>query len=375
MEKLKVAQISLSMGTGGLEHCILNLINHLDPERFDTTVGCLDYAGELFPRIAAAGHTSFCETRRPGLDWRLIFRLKNYFAKTGVHIVHTHNQAAHFYAGIAAFLARVPVRITTEHSRHHIAVETRRIWEKQVLCTLTDQWVTVNQPLYEASREDGLPLKKLHVIQNGIPVPDACPEPQPHSKLAAQLGLSPEDQVVLMAARLDSVKNHELMFQALAREKSNLTRVRLLIAGDGERREYLERLAQELGIADQVIFLGNRDDVGELLALARVFVLCSHTEGLSLALLEAAASGTPILISRPANTAAFVTPDETGVESAPSAREMGRCLKQMLADPQALRPMAEQAFQRVKARYSARAMAENYADLYLDLARKKGVCQ
>ncbi len=374
MEKLKVAHVTLSMGIGGLEHCILNLLGGLDPHGFDTSVVCLDYPGALYPILRRKGIPAVCERRQPGLDLGLIRRLVSFFKAGGFHIVHTHNQASHFYAGIAAFLARVPVRVTTEHSRHHIAREKRRIWEKKLLYGITHQWVVVNEALREASlQEDGLSPARVSVIPNGIALPDHLPKPCPDIGAKAALGLRDDAPVILMVARLHPVKNHGMLFEAVARGRGALGAAQIVLAGDGEERTGLKALAKELGIRERVHFLGGRDDVDHLLSLADVVVLCSHSEGLPLSLLEAAAAGVPILITRAANAAGFVVNGVTGIVAEQRADDLARRLREMLETPEELTPMVEKSFKQVSKRFSSRTMVKQYGELYQSLARKKGV--
>ncbi|MCG8567361.1 MAG: glycosyltransferase [Desulfobacterales bacterium] len=361
------------MGVGGLEHCILNLIQSLDRSRFDIGVGCLDYPGDLLPRVEGKGFKTFCEKRKPGLDWKLILSLAARFKREGIDIVHTHNQAAHFYAGIAAFLARVPVCITTEHSRHRVASKRRRIWEKKVLFKMTDQWITVSQSLFESCLGDGFSQQGLRVIPNGIPVPDELPPRSDHGALKKELGLSPESRVLLCVARLVPVKNLELLLNAFALYRDRLPDTHLLLAGEGPDEKRLQGITASLGLEGRVSFLGSCDNIPVLLSLADLFVLCSHSEGLPLALLEAAAAGTPIVITQPANAAGFVVNGDTGVEVPPHADALGRAIQDILDRPQAAIPMVENGFNQVRETYSVAQMARQYQDLYLTLAREKGV--
>lgn len=166
---IKIAHFTLSMAPGGIEMLIANLAAALDRERYDLTVCCLDSGGTLLEKIHQLGYKSIIFQRSPGLDWRLIIRLAKWLHKKKLHIVHTHNQAAHFYAGLAAWLVRVPCLVTTEHSRHYIEKRFRRRLEKAMLYQITDQWITVSETLKKRSLEiDGISSKKLNVISNGI---------------------------------------------------------------------------------------------------------------------------------------------------------------------------------------------------------------
>ena len=169
MTEVKILHITLSMDTGGIENFIVNFARKIDRARFNMTVGCLDYGGVLLNEIKHLGHSSFVLCRRPGFDWKLILKLARIFRKEKYKIIHTHNQASHFYGGLAARLARVPCLITTEHSRHNTGTKLRRRIEKGLLYRITDNWVTVSRELAQvASDRDGLPIGGITIVPNGV---------------------------------------------------------------------------------------------------------------------------------------------------------------------------------------------------------------
>lgn len=360
------------METGGLEQTICHLVRHLDPARFRAIVGCLDSGGVLLDQIGDTPY--FIEARKPGIDFGLILRLVRYFRDRQIQIVHTHNQAAQFYAGIAARLARVPILICTEHSRHHIQGVLRRILEKRVLCHLSDVWVEVSQELLQESLlSDGLPLNKLKVVHNGIPIPSLNRSHAQKDEIRSRLGLCGSDLVILMAARLDPVKNHKLMLKTVKELKGREIMIRLVLAGDGDEMDSLKRMVNQLDISGQVSFLGNRSDVPELMTISDIFVLCSHSEGLPLSLLEAAASRVPILVTPGANQAGFVQDQINGWVARPEPAAMADRIQVILSNQPQAKDMASVGFEKVKSLYSVETMVRAYEDLYLGLAQKKGL--
>lgn len=371
--KLKLVHITLSMGTGGLENCIYHLVRTLDPGRFDLEVGCLDYGGELLGPIHRLGIPTFIERREPGLDWQLILRLARYFRRKRIHIVHTHNQAAHFYAGIAARLARVPILITTEHSRHHIEGIQRRQFEKKILYRITDQWVTVSPELYrESVGKEFFSPDRLSMIPNGIPIDGYNVEDRKKVQIKSQLGLAEDTKVVTMVARLDPIKNHGLMLRSFSIICKKNNKIHLLLAGDGKDLDSLKQMACDLDISEKVHFLGIRQDVPELLGISDLFVLCSQSEGLPLSLLEAAAARVPAVITPLANKAGFIGNQKTGSIVKAEPGDMATLLIDILERPDQYRGMTEAAYEKVCKHFSVHSMTAAYEHLYYSLARKKG---
>ena len=143
---------------------------------------------------------------------------------------------------------------------------------------------------------------------------------RPRTEVRRELGLAPEAVVVGLVARLDHWgKGHREFFTALAALPDGYP-VEALIIGGGRREAEMRRLAAELGLAGRVHFLGQRDDVPDLLSALDLFVLPSHSEGVSLALLEAMAAGLPVIATAVGGLPEVVTDGENGLLIPPRTR-------------------------------------------------------
>gem|GEM_PF-459598 len=370
---IRVAHITLNMHTGGIENFILNFSRKIDRTKFELTVGCLDGGGVLLDDIDRLGHKSFVLSRRPGLDLSLIFELAKTFRKAGYHIIHTHNQASHFYAGLAARLAGVPCLITTEHSRHNIDLKLRRRIEKFFLSRITDAWITVSADLAHAAvQKDGLSRAKVSVIPNGIDtdlfsVTESPEHKKRQNELRGSLEIQQDARVAIIVARLDPVKNHSMLLRALSSSELLKRRVCLLIVGDGELRDELTNLSRNLGLERCVRFLGLRRDIPDLLALSDLFVLCSHTEGLPLSLLEAMAAKVPVLITRPANKARLIMDGRNGRVVDHSSEALGQGILELLEAQSKFASFTGKAAELISESYAIDSMMHRYEKLYLDL--------
>lgn len=375
--KVKLLHLTLSMETGGIEHCICNICDGIDKKKYDITVGCLDSGGTLLKFIQELKCDTFIERRAPGLDWKLISRLVQRFRAQKYHIVHTHNQAAHFYGGIAARLAGVPVVITSEHSRHNIDLSQNRILEKKFLYKISDQWVLVSEALYGQSvYKDKLNPIKLTVIQNGIDIQKfkkgSIFSPCVGVKKKA-LSLPENSKVLIMVARLHPIKNHEMLLDAYALKRDKLYNLHILFAGEGECSDHLKSRASELNISDHIHFLGDRQDINELLWLSDAFLLCSHSEGFPLSLIESAAAMVPVIITRASNKANFIQDGFNGVVIEHNKKALADSLIHLIDDHNNLKEMAVRGFDVVKEKYSVESMTDAYDELYTKLLTKKGV--
>ena len=367
---LKVAHITLSMEMGGIENFILNFAANAKDKRIEMIVVCLDSGGELISEVNKLGIQSYIFKRKPGFDWRIIFTLYRFFLSKKIDVVHTHNQASHFYAAIAAKMCGVPVIITTEHSRHNVDLYFRRRVEKFLLSQITDYWVSVNEKLAMQSRiADKLQSEKIKCIPNGI---DILRFQQPNSLFLAQravsikkeIGIPGDAEVIVMVGRLEPVKNHSLLLHAASRLKCNINNIHIVLVGDGPLKNDLKELAKQLDISDRVHFLGIRKDVNIVLWASDVFVLCSKTEGLPLSLLEAMAAKLSIVTTRSANGSGLVLNKINGMVAENDAQSLAECIECLIANTEYRRKLVKTGFDLVARNYSIKKMISQYEFLY-----------
>lgn len=161
-------------------------------------------------------------------------------------------------------------------------------WASRLVCT---HEVAVSEAVAVWLKSfGGYPDSRIHVIPNGCDVAHIYSRAESRRQITQEYPRS-----VIMVARLDGAKDHETLFYAMAKVRKHLPDVELLVVGDGQRRQTLEALAWELDAG--VHFLGNRDDVPELLGSASAFVLSTYSEGMPNALIEAMAARLPVIAS------------------------------------------------------------------------------
>ncbi|MFI5166983.1 MAG: glycosyltransferase family 4 protein [Thermoanaerobaculales bacterium] len=187
-------------------------------------------------------------------------------------------------------------------------------------------------------------------------------------EVRADLGLDSSSRAVLFVGRLAEEKGCRHLVEAVPGLLSRVPGAVTLLAGHGPDRERLEALARRTGVASQVRFLGNRDDVADLLAAADVVCLPSVREGLSLSLLEAMAAGRPVVASNIAANRALLDDGITGLLVPPSdPAALARGLIAILTDPERAMEMAKAARRRALAEHSPKRQWELYSALYRDL--------
>jgi glycosyltransferase involved in cell wall biosynthesis/peptidoglycan/xylan/chitin deacetylase (PgdA/CDA1 family) len=351
-----VCHVVLNLKVGGLERLVCSLATSFAGEA-RTIVLCLDERGELAADVERAGGEVVVLRRRRGTDWLLPFRLARFLRRRGVTATHTHSLDPMWYTAAAALLARVPVRVHTQHLNLGGAPYTRRHRLKFRIAAAGQTSIASITPEIDASvAACGVPSRRRTVVLNGIDT-DAC--------AAAAARGERGGSVIGTAARLTHQKGIDCLLRAFAAVRAAEPRARLRIIGDGPLRGELEALAAALGVSDATEFAGFRSDVPGELASLDVFVLPSRFEGLPLALLEAMASGLPVVASAVNAIPQAVDDGRCGMLVAPGDVDgLSRSILALLAEPALRRQLGALAAERVSSHYSLRAMVCGYRAIY-----------
>jgi len=183
----------------------------------------------------------------------------------------------------------------------------------------------------------------------------------------AELGVEPEDVLLVFVGRVVPIKRLEVLLRALAQTRESGRRLRLALVGDGEERPGLERLAAELGISDDVFFLGYRRELQPVFAAADVAVLSSDNEGTPVSLIEAAAAGLPAVATDVGGVHEVVS-EETGVLVPPGdPAALGNALAAIAGDEDRRRRFGAAARRRALERYDAARLLADIDALYREL--------
>jgi glycosyltransferase involved in cell wall biosynthesis len=202
---------------------------------------------------------------------------------------------------------------------------------------------------------DHVPRSRITVIRSGLDV-EAWRPPLDKAEARTRLGIPVDAPVVGWAGRIEPVKHVALLVDAVAR----LEGWWLLVIGDGSDAGAVRTAAARAGVADRMVFTGEVADVRPALAALDVFALVSHTEGLGLALLEAMATGLPVVATDVGGVPEVVTAGHDGLLVAPDASALATALVAARARPE----LGVQARQTVAARFSEEAMVDAFIDLW-----------
>ena len=318
---LQLSLIVDHIHVGGAEVLLLNLFRHFDPAVVQPRLICLQEAGTMAREFEAYGFPVTVIGRSGRYDMRTVPRLARRFRQDRTDVVLvTHLHPAPLTLGRLAARLTLRASVVAPHGMDTLTFTGRRCLPRHDVETLflSDAMVLVapSQGSY-LHREEGVgryPWRRIPevVIPNGIPLPPV-PTAIDRAWARAELDLDEQDVVVGIVARLEAVKAHEVLFDALAKLAAADSRLRLVVVGDGDREADLKGLANTLGIADRVRFTGLRRDVAQLLPGFDMACLTSRYECAPLVVIEAMAAGLPIIATDVGAVRDMINDGEEGV--------------------------------------------------------------
>ena len=328
----RIAHVIPSLQVGGLQKIVVRLVDHFQ-SRMDHLVVTPSGDGPLraqFPTRVPV--RPLADPRRSG-KWNAL-RMARLFRAYKPDVVHTRNWTC-IDAIIGARLAGVPVVIHGEHGREASDPEGRNAFRRRVrrlLGPLVTEFVTVSRDLARWLASDvGISPAKITHIYNGVDTDAFSPGDQHEARKV--LGLPHEPIVMGTVGRLDPVKDHRGLIEAFHRLAGRRD-TQLLIVGDGPCRPELEHLASELGLRGRVRLLGERDDINVILRALDIFILPSLGEGISNAILEAMATGLPVVATHVGGNPELVDDGVTGfLVPSRSTSSLAAALQRYLDDP------------------------------------------
>lgn len=359
-----VIQYTDSTGWGGAEQAMLHLLGGLDRARWQPLLVHHGAPG-LAPLIDGARQLGVEQWMVPpmrggqGLAHMAGFARRLRAAQPAVFHAHLTWPLGCKQALVAAIGAQVPAIIATEHLFVPVPWRRSRLVER-VVALGVHRYIAVSHDLAQQLQTTfEFPPRKLAVVHNGIML-DHFDQPRDDG-LRASLLAGRERPIVLAAARLDPQKGQQYLLEAATHVPDAL----FVLAGDGPDRRVLEAQARALGVADRVVFLGQRHDIPALLASCDLFVLPSLFEGLPLGVLEAMAAGVPIVASDVGGVGEAVTNNTSGLLVPPcDPAALADAVTTLLHDQALAQRLAIAARMRVRTEFEVDTMVRRVTGIY-----------
>jgi len=372
-----IAHVVFRFDVGGLENGVVNLINHLPRDAYRHAVISLTDITDFRRRVTRNDVQFVALQKSPGHAYKLYPALYKLFREMRPAIVHTRNLAA-LETVVPAWAAGVPVRIHGEHGRDMLDLHgsnRKYQWVRKLYRPFVTHYIALSRDLerYLCARV-GVPAPRVAQIYNGVDALRFRPAEAGRGEIEGCPFRDSRFWLVGTVGRMDPVKDPlnlvRAFIQALQLAPSKRERMRLLLVGDGVLYSEARAMLAGAGIADLAWLPGERNDVPDILRGLDCFVLPSLGEGISNTILEAMATGLPVIATNVGGNAELVTAGRTGELVAPADPEgMAQRLVRLAAAPDAAAAMGRAGRADALARFSLEAMVTAYQSLYTQQLR------
>jgi glycosyltransferase involved in cell wall biosynthesis len=356
---------------GGCEEVALTLLCGLDRDHWRPVLLHHDEPAlaRLVERAVAAGVESHALPPKADCGpWHAVTAISTWLKQLKPAVFHAHLSwpLACRHAVLAARLAGVRAVVATSHLYFPLHGVRFGGLKRSMQTAALDRYIAVSEQVgHHLHRDFDVPLAKLRVVRNGIPLApfDQCIDPS----LRDALREGTTRPIVFTPARLHTQKGHRYLLAAARQVPDAL----FLLAGDGPERDDLQRMAAELGVADRVRFLGHRPDVTKLLLHCDLFVLPSLFEGLPLSVLEAMAAGKPVIATDVGGTDEVVTHGVSGLLVRPADPDaLANAINAVLGDPAKAARLGAAGQARVRQLFRAETMVQGVQEVYREVLRQ-----
>ena len=363
-------------GIGGAEKFIVSLCRGHNKSRFEAMVCVLFSGGVVSDQISREGYDVTVLNMANGFDLIRALRLIPIIKNRRIDIVNIHGQNP--LGKLCSALSGAPVIVHTDHGTTVGSPLTRRqrvVLFNRLLTPFIDHFIAISQGMKKSLRlREKIPGNKITLIYNGVDVEDISKVSCNKTELRESLGIPPGIPVLGTVGRLAPEKQYPLLLKSLSILKNWGIEFISLIVGDGPDRKPLESLAKKMSLNDQVRFLGQRNDVNQLLEFMDVFVFSSGGEAFSITLLEAMAAAKPIVAFDVKGVDEAIVTHETGfLVPFGNIEEFANKVKLLLESPELALRMGKSGFERVNTEFDIRSNIKKLEVLYESLLEDKQI--
>lgn len=368
----KVLLLRCSDAFLGAENVVLQLALNLQCCGYEPLVAVTQDDGQVTPELALRAEANGVKTKifkaAGAFDFSVVRRIKSYIENESIDIIHTHGYRENIYALLSGYIKN------TVATNHLWKRSTRKLkiyaFIDSIVMRLIPAVVAVSAPIRDEMLERGLSDKRLHIVSNGINVSThakCCTQEQVNRMFSVPEGAT----CFVMVSSLTLEKGHIYALEAIAALDNNLkNQVYLVVIGDGQEFENLQRVALTLGLEGNVYFAGRRNDVTDILPFMDVFLMPSLKEGLPMAMLEAMAAGLPVIASDVGDIPYVFSLSKEKFGFLLESKNVGQISDAIVAalkNRESLCAWGESAKKLVARSFSAEAMTAEYAEIYASL--------
>jgi len=363
----KLLHIVLYLPYGGLEKIVYDFSVALNGKGYEVHVVALQAGGPMQDKLEQAGIPVDVLGKRPGkIDFKLLVKLVKLIKKYDIDVIHSHSGCI-MYAALAGRLAGVKKIIHTEHGKYFPEPKSR-ILEDRIFSYLITKYVCVSKELEEyVANTTKIPKRKIKTVINGIDTSKFFKYSTEQRRQLRQKNNVELDAVVLgTVCRLIPPKNVFFLISWLNHHYTVYGNLILMVVGDGPQYAMLKKKADVIP-EDRIRFLGEREDIPDLMNVFDIFTLVSISEGTSLTILEAMASQLPVVVSNVGGSGNLVDQLKNGyLFEANDTKGFSRDIRELLDNPKSATEKGCRARKDVLEKFSLISMLNSYCLLYDD---------
>jgi len=356
---------------GGAENMLLKEVKGYHKDRFRASVCCLKEGGKIADELQRSGYNvEILNTMKGhGFDFKAVTAIYKLIKRENIHILRTHQYHANLYGRIGGILAGVPVIISTSHNLYAFpdSPKLHRRIINYLLGFFTDALVAVsNAVASDMMRYDKVKPEKVRVIYNGI-LMDEFSKDITKQEAREILNLPSHFLIIGTVGNLTEQKGHKFLIEAASELKDTC----IAIAGDGPLKDELKDFANRIGV--NCIFMGRIDPeiISVFLRALDIFCFPSLWEGFGVALLEAMASGLPIVASDILPHREVVV-DDVILVSPGNSGKLAEALNALIKDPSLRMNLGQKAQEKARI-FSIENTVKSYEDIFIELLSKKNL--
>ena len=333
---LNILHVVDSLEFGGLERVVTDLAKAQRDRGHGVAVFSISPTEGFLPELREAGIPVEVGGKSRGFDLEVLRKLRRVIVDGQAQVVHAHNFVPNYYAATALLgTGRRATLVGTCHDMGMRLSNRKLRWMYRLSLLRTARLAMVGQQVHDRYVGSGwISASKAETVLNGIPVQRFKSSTARRASARERLGIAESVPVIGCVGRLVPLKNQRLLIEVLPALLRAHPALKLVMVGYGELEATLRELAAATGVTNEVLFLGRRADVSDLLPAFDIFALPSRTEGLSIALLEACATGLAVVATAVGGNTEIIRHDQTGllipVDDADALRD---ALMSLLDDP------------------------------------------
>jgi glycosyltransferase involved in cell wall biosynthesis len=371
-KKIAILHVIDSAGIAGGERYLLDLIKY-SGNQFEHTV-VLPYSGPFERMLKACDYRYHIVNLVSKISLSTVYQLTKIIRKHKANIIHTHGFRSNFYGRIVALIQRIE-NLATCHVSLFDYTDTRALtrqiyfFVEKILSFKTSKFICISNAMKKDMLKLGISSNKTELIFNGVDLTRFYPRLE-NGKIRKELGLKPKGPVIGTIGRMVSEKGQIYLVQALKNLASDWSNLQCLFIGEGPLLPKIQKMAIELGVEDMCLFPGVREDVELIYSSLDIFVLPSLREPFGLVLLEAMASGVPVISTASGGPAEILLSGVNGIlVPAKNGEALASQIRYLLLNKDKAIKMSQEGLKTVQKRFDIMKTVKKTNAVYNSLAR------